>query len=301
MELNHLKYFYEVARLGSFTKASKALRISQPSISKMVKLLEQEQNVRLLDRAKRGGVQLTPTGKRFFQSCVGIFGEIDNLKNAVEHEKEECAGDLSIGASDNLCNYVLPELLAPYIERHPKVRMKIFSGTSDSIKSELLSSNSELGIVYTPVRESCFQVEPLGFAEFVIVHAGNTKNKRSSKNTKMTTEDLRTVPYVGSRVADYSKPYPALEMLCSIGLKPTVIVETNNQETQKRLVIKGYGYTVVPKFMIESELREGTLMAVSISRKIGSKVYLVKKKNRTLTKPALLFENHLRAVISRFL
>ena len=90
-------------------------------------------------------------------------------------------------------------------------------------------------------------------------------------------------------------------MLCSIGLKPTVIVETNNQETQKRLVIKGYGYTVVPKFMIESELREGTLMAVSISRKIGSKVYLVKKKNRTLTKPALLFENHLRAVISRFL
>src|SRR5689334_13386897 len=114
MELNHLKYFYEVARLGSFTKASRALRISQPSISKMVKLLEGRQNVKLLDRSKRGGVHLTPTGKRFFESCISIFGEVETLKNVVDHEKVECAGDLAIGASDNICNYMVPDILEPF-------------------------------------------------------------------------------------------------------------------------------------------------------------------------------------------
>jgi len=294
MELNHLKYFYEVARRGSFTKASKALRISQPSISKMVKLLEDRLNVKLLDRTKRGGVHLTPTGKRFFESCGSIFAEIEALKSVVDHEKEECTGDLSLGASDNLCNYVLPEILEPFLKKYPKVQLRLFSGTSDAIKAELLSSNSELGIFYTAVREPGFQVEALGFATFVIVYGRKL-------SPKVTTADLADLPYVGSRIVDYAKPYPALEMLHSVGVKPKHIIETNNQETQKKLAIKGYGYTVVPKFMVQPEITSGGLKVVKTPKTIGSHVYLVKRKNRTLSKPAFLFETHLRAAMSRSL
>jgi DNA-binding transcriptional LysR family regulator len=54
MELNHLKYFYEVAKRGSFTGASKTLRVSQPSISKIVQLLEEREGVKLFNRNKKG-------------------------------------------------------------------------------------------------------------------------------------------------------------------------------------------------------------------------------------------------------
>lgn len=287
MELNHLKYFYEVAKRGSFTKASKALRVSQPSISKMVKLLEERENVKLLDRAKRGGVYLTPTGKRFYESCVTIFSEVTTLQNVVHDEIEECAGDLSVGASDNICNYVLPNVLEPFLKKHQKVRLKLFSGTSDSIKTELLAGHSEIGFFYTKVREPGFTTESLAFASFAIVY-------NPSAFPKLALEELQNTPYVGSRMSDYSKPYPTLEMLHSLGITPKSIIETNNQETQKRLALKGYGYTVVPEFMVQSEISKGTLRAIKTSRKIGSSVYLVKRKNRTLTKPAQEFEAHLR-------
>src|SRR4051794_3914037 len=114
MELNHLKYFYEVARRQSFTKASSALRVSQPSISRTIKQMEDVVGARLLDRTRRGGVSLTDTGKLFFQSCESIFQELENLKTTVQQKGAEVAGVLSVGASDNICNYLFPEIFTAF-------------------------------------------------------------------------------------------------------------------------------------------------------------------------------------------
>src|SRR5437764_346716 len=123
MELNHLKYFYVVAKHQSFTKASKELRVSQPSISKIVRQLEEREGVRLLDRAKRSEVRLTEVGKIFYSSCDHIFREIANLKTRLSLQNDECIGDLLVGASDNICNYVLPRVLRSYRVEYPKVNL----------------------------------------------------------------------------------------------------------------------------------------------------------------------------------
>lgn len=286
VELNHLRYFYEVARLQSFTAAAKALRVSQPSVSKLVKQLEERQNVRLLDRNRRGGVRLTPVGQRFYASCQQIFGEIQNLTHLIAHEREECAGDLSIGASDNVCNYLLPEIFGPFYKRHPKVSLKLFSGTSEDIKKELLEGRVELGIFYAQPSEPQLMAESMGFVEFVIVTAG----KRA-----VSFQELAELPFVGSRATDYSKQYPVLKMLNSVGVKPKTVIETNNQETQKRLALKGLGYTVVPIHMVRAEIAAGKARVTKLPKRIGSQLYLVTRKNKTLSKPALMFRSHLLA------
>lgn len=291
MELNHLKYFYEVAKEGSFTKASKKLRVSQPSISKMVKQIEYLQDVKLFDREKRA-VRLTEMGKIFFRSCQNIFDEIGNLKREIERSKSECAGDLSIGASDNLCNYVLPKLLPSFCQTYPKVKVKLFSGTSSAIRADIQEGKSELGLFYTPVQEKDFETEKIGFVEFAIV-ASIKGELDSSKNFK--PDLLENLGYIGSRIDDYAKPYPACQMMIeTLGIKPNLIFETNNQETQKRMTIEGHGYTVVPLFMVIEEIKKGRLIRVTTPRPIGSHLYFVKKKNRSLSKRALLFFQYLK-------
>lgn len=72
MNLLHLQYFYVVAKEQGFTKASKALRIQQPAISRMVKLLEEDLGVRLFEKIGRN-IQLTTQGKDVFQHYKNDF------------------------------------------------------------------------------------------------------------------------------------------------------------------------------------------------------------------------------------
>ena len=113
MEWNQLRYFYEVAKHGSFTKASQVLRISQPSLSKMVSQLEKTAGYFFLERNKKG-VRLTPIGEILFEGCEKIFTEFEAVKASISEKGKECSGMLSIGASDNVCNYLFPEVLASF-------------------------------------------------------------------------------------------------------------------------------------------------------------------------------------------
>jgi len=293
MELNHLKYFHEVAKQGSFTRASKTLRISQPSISKMVKLLEEAENIRLFDRTKKG-VALTETGKLFYKKSRAIFDEVENLKSLIEMQRAECSGPLAIGASDNLCEYVLPRMLAAFGEMYPKVNVLLLNASSTHIKEEILDGKTELGIFYSRVKESVFSVDKLAHVEFVV--ACSSKNK-VMKNGDY--RDLKNIRFIGPRLMDYPNTCPMLLMLQEMGMDPTPSFETNSQQTQKKMVLLDHGYTIFPKHMIQSELRSGKLKIIKTPKKVGSDVFGVYRKNRTLTKPTALFLKYLREYLPR--
>jgi DNA-binding transcriptional LysR family regulator len=296
MELNHLKYFYVVAKNRSFTKASKELRVSQPSISKIVKQLEDREGIRLLDRARRSSVNLTEMGKLFYASCEIIFGEVSQLKNQIALQSGECTGPLLIGASDNICNYILPGALEPFLEKHPKVSVKIFNGTSDEIKQELQMGKSELGVFHSPVNESSFESEKIAFSEFVIVCSPRNKALlRSGFDIKVLEQQV----WISPRISDYAKPVPILRMLNSLGIKPKFRCESNSQETQKNLAMKNVGYAVVPKYMAQEAIQQRRLKVIHTPKQIGSDVYLVRRKNRTLSAPALKFQECLYTFVSR--
>ena len=285
MDLNRLRYFYAVARLRSFTAAAKNIHVSQPSLSKMVKLLEEEVGEKLFLRGKNG-VALTAAGQLMLNSCQNIFSELDALEIGLNEMHEEVTGEVSIGASDNLCNYLLPPILDEVKKSFPKLRVQLFSGTSSEIQKEISARKSELGLFYTkPTSKNEFEVRALRFVEFAIVA------KRELK-----TKELQHISFIGSRQMDYRGSYPALEMLKSIVPHPSVGFETNNQETQKKLALIGSGYTVIPLHMVEQELIQQSLFRIAISKKIGSVLYLVKGRKKPLTKSATLLE---KVLISR--
>ena len=103
---------------------------------------------------------------------------------------------------------------------------------------------------------------------------------------------------MGPRVEDYSDPLASSSLLHSLGIKVTAQFETNSDETRKRMVLDSYGYSVLPIYMIEDEVKKGKLHLIKVKKRIGLNVFLVKKVNRTLSKAAQVFEAYLKSHIS---
>ncbi|MBI3534255.1 MAG: substrate-binding domain-containing protein, partial [Deltaproteobacteria bacterium] len=190
------------------------------------------------------------SGKRAFIAwnwiISNIFMKLLVLRALQRLLKKGWVGNLSLGASDNLCNYVLPSLFGKFCKLYPQIKVNLLSSTSREIKNELLTRYLELGIFYTHPREAHFLTKKIGFVEFVIIVPG-----------KRRPNDLYQAPHIGCGGVEYVKSYPVLKMLKYLGIHPDIEFEVSSQETQKRLVQEGLGYAVVPRFMVTQEVEKG--------------------------------------------
>lgn len=291
MELNHLRYFYTVAREGSFTRAAKILRIQQPTISKMVKHLEEQLSVVLLERHKRG-VRLTKGGADIFRICEDIFAGVDQIRAISESENTECQGVLSFGMTDSATIYVLPPILREFLKQHPKVRPSIFAGSSNLITNEILDGRVEFGVYFTrPDRDglATFELMQIPFQLVVATSHAQSQALRSR--------------FIISRDIDYPKarPFPVLELLTRAHIKVETFITSNNLESQKQMVVQGLGVALLPGFMVKGELSRGTLTALRPRKKFSYSLKLVTQKRRVLSRNALVFLEEFRRRIDPLL
>ena len=98
MNLEHLKTFQEVIRLGSFSEVAKQLSISQPAVSFQIQKLEQDLGVRLIDRSQKK-LTLTEPGKRLQKFAETVQDEYESLFADLDQLREEVVGKLLITAS----------------------------------------------------------------------------------------------------------------------------------------------------------------------------------------------------------
>ncbi|MGZ3695610.1 MAG: LysR family transcriptional regulator [Bdellovibrionota bacterium] len=287
MNLLHLEYFYEVARTGSFMESSKNLRISQPAVSKMVRQLEESLGVALLVRSRRGA-KLTEEGELLFQTASRIFLDAKNAAEALNSSKRELRGPWTLGASDNIALHLVPELLGKFKEENPALRVGLFAGTSEQIKSELQYDRCQLGIFFTPVKASePFSSRQIFETEFWVVIA---RKNRWLKGKKSKLMDLikASVPRIESRHSDYSAGFPAHFHSARLGLSGDPWIQVNQHEVKKKLVLGGYGFALLTKHTVEAEVKSGELLRVECL-KLPAPVFAVWRKGQEPGRASLAF------------
>jgi DNA-binding transcriptional LysR family regulator len=124
MNIEHLKTFQEIVRLGSFSEVARKLGISQPAVSFQVQKLEQELGIRLIDRSQRT-ISLTQAGHRLLRFAETVASEREKLGKDLEQMREYISGDLHIEASTIPGEFLLPALLAEFKKRHPAVKIRL--------------------------------------------------------------------------------------------------------------------------------------------------------------------------------
>ncbi len=144
MNLDHLKTFMEVVRLGSFSAVAKKLAVSQPAVSFQIQKLEHELGMRLIDRTQRA-ITLTAAGKRLLHFAEYIGKERENLRHDLEQMREEVSGDLLITASTIPGEFLLPPLLAKFKQMHPAVRVQVVVSDSLTVINGVHDNAYEIG------------------------------------------------------------------------------------------------------------------------------------------------------------
>lgn len=286
MELNHLRHFYEVAKSGSFTEAARRLHISQSALSKAVALLEEAEGVKLFERSKQG-VTLTRVGTEVFQKAQNLFQVLSDIENVCRGTKEKCEGPLRIGASDHVTNYLLLHAISRLRDRYPNVRPSILTGAPNELVGALLSDEIECGLFFTQIEVPQIIYEPVLSVEMAAVCAPKLLNARE-KSSSLLRDTIEKAGYISSVQSQY-RSSPSEELLAALGKNPRVVFESNSQETQKRYCIDGGGVAFLAKFMVEEELKVGSLTEIPLKKPISLPLHLARRKGRSLSLNALTF------------
>lgn len=141
-----LKVFQSVARNLSFTKASQELFISQPAITKHIQELESTYQTRLFDR-QGGKISLTESGQLLLEHCERILEEYRKLEYEMHLLHNQYTGELRLGASTTIAQYVLPPMLGTFISKFPQVELSLLNGNTREMEAALQEHRIDLALV----------------------------------------------------------------------------------------------------------------------------------------------------------
>lgn len=150
MENFRLKVFRTVAGEASFRRAAERLHLSQPAVSQQVHALEEELGTTLFDR-RNGRVRLTDAGAVLLGYAQKGARLAEEAMAALERSRGETVGELRLGASMTVMQYVLPRLLGPFLKQHPAVKVSIRSANTERIVEALRSEEIALAMIEGPV------------------------------------------------------------------------------------------------------------------------------------------------------
>ena len=144
--LKQLRAFCMSAKLGTFSRAAEALFLSQPSISLQIGALERELGVALIDRASRR-VQLTREGQTLYDLALPLVEGFDGIDAAFRGKLVGMdAGEVTIAAGISTIQYLLPNLVQAFRERHPKVRLHLVNVTGAEGLAMLRSDTADFAV-----------------------------------------------------------------------------------------------------------------------------------------------------------
>lgn len=155
MDIKQLRYFLAIAEEGQILGAAKRLHMAQPPLSQQLKLLENELQVKLVQRGSRR-IQLTEAGQKLRERATQIIELVEATTSELKEMKEGFEGVLSIGTVASLGTSILPEYAHSFNQRYPKVKFQLWEGDTHKVTELLDNGLIEIGIVRFPFNEEVY-------------------------------------------------------------------------------------------------------------------------------------------------
>lgn len=259
--LNHLRYFYEVARSGNMRRAASRIGISQPALSKQIQALEESIGLQLFYRSSRG-LRPTPDGEAVFLHCERVFAHLRDLEEAVEALQSGSAGRVTVGATFSIAEYILPEYMRRYHERHSKVRFRLVTARSGQVLRSLREHRVDVAFVAGHPDDESLVATPIRDNRLVVVVGGG--HELAGTSGPVPVERLHRINMIAF---DEEAPTRKLteRYLDKRDVEPRIMAESPSIETIKRLVREGMGFAVLPLHSVGEDLAAGRLEIVDVA------------------------------------
>ena len=190
LENFRLVVFRAVAEKLSFRKAAEGLYLTQPAVSLQIKALEEEVGVQLFDRTG-AHITLTPAGRVLLNYSEQIKTLIVEAGHEIAALSGEHAGQLALGASTTIAQYVLPRLLGEFRREHPRVNPTMISGNTEHIVESVEKQKIALGFIEGPARSR--EVKTLPFLEDELVLIASTAHEWAER-ASVSCSEIASIP-----------------------------------------------------------------------------------------------------------
>jgi LysR family transcriptional regulator, transcriptional activator of the cysJI operon len=285
LENFRLKVFRTVAEHLNFRKAAEHLFLTQPAITLQIKALEDDLGVRLFDRTANR-VSLTPQGSLLLGYAKKIATLVSEAEQELGSEDGKVSGQLSLGVSTTIAQYVLPRLLGAFLDEHPRVQFSLHSGNTGEIVQLLLDNKLSISLIEGPARERGIRAEPFMQDELVLITSPAFDSDLMSRDQLLASNLLMREHGSGSRrVVEIALEKAGLKLKSF-----EKVMDLDSTETIKSAVEAGLGIGFVSRWSISKELELGALKIVDVAGlKIARHFSLISPTGPDLQGPAGAF------------
>ncbi len=243
MELRHLRYFLKVAEELHFGRAAEKLFITQPPLSRQIKILEEELGVTLFERTKKR-VRLTAHGSFLKEEAAKVLVQIESMRNHIRLMEEGAEGLIKVGYVGSAMHSVLPGVLSAIRKALPCVHTSLYELRNLDQIAGLKYGNIDIGFIRTPVTVEGLEIKPI-YSETLSVIVPTSHPSLHSKALRVA--DLAEEPFIGFCRDCAPGLFDTIIGLCNReGFSPRIVHESSQINSVVRLVESGLGYSIVP-------------------------------------------------------
>lgn len=245
MDLRALRYFIEVVRQNGFTRAAETLHVTQPTISKMVKALEDELGGPLLMREGRG-VQLTDAGQVVFDRGMQVLAEALLLKQEVAEVDGIARGQLAVGIMPTSGHYMAP-VIARYQQLYPGVDLQVYEQGAVAQRQSLAEGKLDMALGLFNAPDTELQSYTIARQKTRVAFA---KHRVADPTQPVRWRDLANLPFV-LYTNDFALHEAVLQHCAEVGFTPRVKLQTRYWDFIGDLVAQDVGIAVMFEHVID--------------------------------------------------
>lgn len=259
MDVRQLKALVTVVEVGSVTRAAELLRIVQPAVTRQIRALETELGVPLFDRTPRG-MRPTPAGLSLADRARRALTELERARAELAPVPGVVSGIVTLGLLDSAADVLAEPLVSALRERHPGIELRLLTAYSGHLQQWLDDGDLDLSTLYNLTSTPSLNVTPLVRERLWVVAPPAARLRADEPVSFARAAQLPLVVPTGGH---------ALRTLidgaaAAAGVEPDIAVQTNSMNLQKRLVLGGHGWTILPGIGIAADVAEGRLSAAPL-------------------------------------
>lgn len=278
MELRELEHFIAVVDYNGFSKAATNIYVSQPTLSKSVKKLEDTLKVILFERSTRT-LKLTDAGKLVYHQGLKVINATEELKASLDDLLHEPSGEITIGIPPLIGTLFFPMIAKQFDQLHPQISLNLVEHGAKRIEYLIEDGKVDVGIVVLPVNDSKFTIEPFINEHFkLFVYPDHPLAERKT----VSIQELKDEAFIL-----FNKEFSLHNLIineCETkgNFTPHIAYKSSQWDVIAELVSAKLGITLLPKTIYE-KMDPSSIISIPLEQPPMWKLGIITKKDRYLS------------------
>ena len=288
-----IRVFITVAEKKNFSKAAKSLSLTQPAVSFQIQTLEQYYQTMLFDRVNRH-VKLTAAGELLLDYAIHMNNLQAELERNIQQLTGHVKGELLIGASTTIGEYLLPHVVGSFKKAYPDVNVTIQIMNTNEVAEGVNNKHFDLGIIEGPCEFPSLKEEKLLEDELVVVVP---TNHEFADRKEITLEELATLPYITREAGSGSRLLFEQALIdADFDIENfNMVMELGSTTAIKSAIVGGLGVSTLSIWAIQDLLKLGRIAPLTIKGvRLNRNFNIILNDDKFQSEATIKFIDHLQ-------